>query len=409
LAKATQAQAYVETMRVNTMRAKRRRASQGHKMPTGGRKWAFEYDPATGQYRKNEARAAWIARCYQWVLEEGLSLYACCRRLEAEGVPPPGYELWARSVEKGRAWNRRRPPSPETWFPGTLRGLLLDEGNVGRFYAYKHETARGKDGKKRQVTADPSKWVLVYEDSSQAIVTQEQHEAFKAKMRRNQENSPRHAKHPYPPLRGLVFCPLCGRRMAGWRCSHTGVTYYKCEVCRNLVNAFKLWDELREEIKTRLLEPERLLPAVRAQLESGRTLEGLEAEQARLSRELENWKQVRDKARRFYFLKQSYTEEQYLADDKEMERRQESVARDLEDVRSQISRLKFAALEEDGIRRFCKLAAQNLDSLDDDQWRVLLERMRVRVVVPPGEPVIVQVALPVAEPQSGAIAYQSSP
>ncbi|MDP2953161.1 MAG: recombinase family protein, partial [Chloroflexota bacterium] len=133
LAKATQAQAYVETMRVNTMRAKRRRATQGHKMPTGGRKWAFDYDPATGQYRKNEARAVWIARCYRWVLEEGLSLYACCRRLEVEGVPPPGYELWARSVEKGRAWNRRRPPSAGTWFPGTLRGLLLDEGNVGRF------------------------------------------------------------------------------------------------------------------------------------------------------------------------------------------------------------------------------------------------------------------------------------
>ncbi len=43
LSKATQAQAYVETMRLNTMRGRRRQAIPDHMMPTGRSKWAHDY------------------------------------------------------------------------------------------------------------------------------------------------------------------------------------------------------------------------------------------------------------------------------------------------------------------------------------------------------------------------------
>jgi hypothetical protein len=38
-------------------------------------------------------------------------------------------------------------------------------------------------------------------------------------------------------------------------------------------------------------------------------------------------------------------------------------------------------VNEEGLRRFCEIAARNLDSLKDAQWRILLETMRVNILV----------------------------
>jgi hypothetical protein len=406
MSRATQAQAYVETVTMNTSRGRRRRAIQDHKMPTGGHKWAFDYDPATGQYRKNEARAAWIARCDQWILDEGLSLRKCCRRLENEGVSSPGWEDWLLSIQRGRTWAKRRAPRANKWHPGTLRNILLDDANVGQFYAYKRQTVKGADRKKRLVPSDRSRWVLVYEDPELATRTQERHEALKVVMQRNQEKSPRHARHWYPPLRSLVFCPLCQRRMIGWH-SNNGDSYYKCEVCRNLINARRLWDELREGIKARLLEPERLLPGIKAQVDSGLALERLEEERTRLRQQVEDWEEARDKARRLYFVTKGYTQEKYQADDRRMAEQQERAAQELAEVDRRIADVRQATVDEEGIRAFCQRAAQNMDNLDDATWRVLLERMRLKVIVPPGEPVNIQVALPAVRDPAEAIVSQA--
>ena len=295
LSKATQAQAYVETMRLNTMRGRKRRALQDHKMPTGGKKWAFEYDPTTGQYAKNEGRASWVVRCYQWILEEGLLLRQCCLRLEREGVPSPGSEYWKRAMERGRTW-RRKPPQGDRWFATTLRNILLDPANVGEFYAYCFQRVRGSDGKKRTKPVAAGSWLLVYVDPNLAIVTKAEYEALKLKMVRNKENSYRHAKRPYPPLRSLVFCTLCQRRMVGWTNTHSGIPYYVCPLCRNRINARKLWQELRQQIMAMLLEPDRLLPGIRTQLESGHTLAKLETEEKSLAEQLESLEQARDRS-----------------------------------------------------------------------------------------------------------------
>ncbi len=267
--KATQAQAYVDTMRDNTMKGKKRRALQDHKMPGGGRKWAFDYIPTTGRYQKNEARAEWVLKCYHWLLEEGLSLEKCCRRLEQAQIPSPGWEYWMRAMGKGRTWKRKLPRA-DKWYAYTLRNILLDPANVGKFYAYCHQRVKRADNKKYLVPTDPSSWLLVYEDAEQAIVTEEQYQALKLRLRLNYENSRRHAGHQYPPLRRLVFCTLCQRRMAGWTNDHSGIPYYVCNVCHYHVNARKLWQQLSNEIKTRLLEPERLVAGVRAQIEDGK-------------------------------------------------------------------------------------------------------------------------------------------
>ena len=406
LSKATQAQAYVETMRLNTMRGRKRRALQDHKMPNGGKKWAFDYDPSTGRYSKNERRASWVARCYQWILEEGLSLRQCCLRLEKEGVPSPGSEYWKRAMERGRTWSKK-PPRGDRWFATTLRNILLDPGNVGKFYAYCFQRVQCSDGKKRSKPVDSGSWLLVYEDPNVAIVTMEEYEALKHKMMRNKENSYRHAKRSYPPLRSLVFCTLCQRRMIGWTNIHSGIPYYVCPICRNRINAQKLWGELRQEITARLLEPDRLLPGIRKQLESGQTLAKLESEEKNLAEQVESLEEARDRSRRLYFISKNYPMEKFLAEDQRMVDRQQKISQELEELRKQIGELKQAALDEDGIRYFCEQVAHNLGELKESQWRLLLEKMKTSIEVTPGESVKAKIALPSMSKPEEEIVYQT--
>lgn len=92
LSKATQAQAYVETMRLNTMRGRRRRAIQDHMMPTGRSKWAHDYHcyrkdshqplgQYSGRYTVNPERAGWVRKWADWILVDGVSINKCCQRM----------------------------------------------------------------------------------------------------------------------------------------------------------------------------------------------------------------------------------------------------------------------------------------------------------------------------------------
>jgi hypothetical protein len=64
-------------------------------------------------------------------MDEGCLLNESCRRLDQNSVlTPDGNTKWARSV---------------------LRGILLDEANMGKFYAYKHKTIKGPNGKRRVI------------------------------------------------------------------------------------------------------------------------------------------------------------------------------------------------------------------------------------------------------------------
>lgn len=399
MAKAIQAQAYAEDWRMTSMAARRRRAENDHMMPTGGHKWAFDYLPFrkrepfpkeddSGRYTRNEERAAWIGKCAHWLLDDGASLNECCRRLDKNGVlTPKGGTKWARPV---------------------LRDILKDPALIGEFYAYMSKTIRGANGKKRKVATEPNEWFLVYKEAGQAVLTPEEFYGIQERLRRNQENSPRHAKHWYPPLRGMVICAVCGKRMSGVT-SSKGTTYYKCEVCGNRINARRLWGELQEGIKTRLLEPQRLMPAIRTQLESGETLEKLEEEGRSLRREKAGWEQSREKARRLHLLPNSkYSLEQYFADDGRMVEQIQRVDDELAKVRQQITELRQAMVDEEAIKQFCDQAARNLNNMDDAKWRVLLERMRLKVVVPPCEQPVAHIALPALKQPVREIALETS-
>ena len=72
----------------------------------------------------------------------------------------------------------------------------------------------------------------------------------------------------------------------------------------------------------------------------------------------------------------------------------------------QIRDLKHAIADEQGIKRFCEIAASNLDNMDDNRWRLLVEAMNLRVFV--SDKTAVKVTVPAAKEDEDVIALCTS-
>jgi hypothetical protein len=389
LSKATQAQAYVQTMRLNTIRGRRRRAERDHMMPTAKSKWAHDYHPyrrdwgkipdvTSGRYTVNPERAAWIRQWANWILVDGLSTNRCCR-LMAEKY---GMKL-CRS---------------------TIVDTLSDPAMLGKFYAYRTTDLRNPKGSRKTIKREEKDWLLVYEDPAQAILSSEQFYALKEQFRRNRENSPRHAKHWYPPLRSLIF-HSCGRRMTG---TYRGEKpYYRCLLCGKWLKAGPLWDQIQSGVRERLLDPERLIPGIEAQLDCGESVSHLEDELRSIDQRIDTLDRADQKALRFYLYLPDYPPEKLEAETRRMSETRQQLLVERALVQQALNELRQAIVDKEGLRRFCETASRNLTSFDDNQWRLLLEAMHLQVLVD-NETIIVKVAVPPVIDEKSEIVFASS-
>lgn len=362
--KAIQAQAYVTTMRENVMGALRKRAEKDHRMPTGGNKWAHDYhhyrsfqkpEAASGRYTINRERADWVRKWKDWLLYDGVSLKEIERRFE---------------VSTGVRLNR-----------ATLLRVLKDKALIGEFYAYRHKLVRDSQGKKHRVTVPESEHILVYVDKSQAILNDEEFYAIRRQLDFNRKNSPRNTKYHYPPLKGLVLCEPCQLRMQALT-TNFGTAYYRCPSCHNHINATRLWQEIKNHLSNLVLEPKRLIIAIQANFDNGKSAARLEQELASLERERKGWEQSRVKQRRLYLLPDSkYSERDYLEDDRRIQVQLQTVNNKITEAERQMAEVRQARLDEEGIRHFCEIAANNLANMGDSRWRLLVEAMHLRVKV----------------------------
>lgn len=388
LRKAEEAQAYVETMRLNTMRGRRRRAERDHMMPTGRSKWAHDYHPYrrgwgqvsntdAGRYTVNPERAALVKHMADWILNSGLSLNRVCHKM--------GKEFGIRICRS------------------TVVDILSDPAMIGKFYAYRTTLVKTAKGKRR-VNNDPKEWVLVYEDRSQAILTESQFYALQQRFQRNRENSPRHTKHWYPPLRSLVF-HTCGRRMVG--VYRNGQPWYRCLPCGHWIKATPIWEQIRAGITEMLLDPQKLVPAIKAQLDSGQSLASLEEELRSNQQRMDTLEQAEQKALRLHLYLPNYPVEKLEAELHRIgEQRQQLVAANAS-LGKQLAEVRQANVDKEGLQRFCAIAARNLVSLDDSKWRLLLETMRLQVHVNDGT-ITVRVAVPAVTDQKSEIVLCTS-
>jgi len=156
-----------------------------------------------------------------------------------------------------------------------------------------------------------------------------------------------------------------------------------------------------------LLEPERLVPAIKAQLDSGQSIAHLETE---LNAKRQRWDmldQAEEKALRLHLYLPNYPAAKLEAEVQRIGEQRRQLAKEMTMLERQVSELRQAMVDERGLRHFCEIAACNLDTMGDQQWRILLETMRLKVVVDdPG--VIVKVAVPAVTDEQSVIVVGTS-
>ena len=367
--KAEESRAYVETFRINSMQGRRRRMERDKMMPTGKDRWAHKYHPYrrdwghppdahSGRYTADPERISVVQAWVRWILEEGASLSECQRRTKDRF-----------GIEVGRS---------------ALSKTLGDPIIIGKVYAYRsrrENTPRGT----RNVRLPDSEWTLVYEDPELAIITEEQFQALRVKFQRNKENSPRNIKHWYPPIRGMVFCSSCNRKMSG-QFRGRRQAGFRCAPCHRWVKAVPLWEEIQGKIREIVLQPELVASALKSNLDNGEAINGLESEIQEIGTKLTTLRRAEQKLLRLHLYiddddeRDAESEELLLAEQERIHSQRRELRRRETELQAHVANLRVAVVDADGIRRFLFNASTNLDSWDEARWKILLEALNLKVV-----------------------------
>jgi len=189
LNKATQAQAYIQTMKFNTSQAKKRLLREG-KLPqgTGVGMYGYDWNRQTKRRDINEAEAEIVKEIFNRAAL-GESLVSIVRDLNQRGVPTKV----AKDGEQKRT----------VWYYINVKRMIRNEAYIGRMHFCD----------------------TVLPDVTPAIISEDLFHAANAQLDKLKLREGR-AKHEYL-LRGHIFCAICGKPLVG-HCLRRKYRYYQC-------------------------------------------------------------------------------------------------------------------------------------------------------------------------------------
>lgn len=279
LNKATQAQAYVQTMKANTSRAKRRLLRDG-KLPqgTGLGLYGYSWD-RTAKKRTIKTNEADVAKETFMMVAIGQSPVSIARKLDERGIPTKGSKNGER----------------KHWHSLTIRRMIRNPAYMGKTYF----GVTSRLSKSKTVTHPRDKWILL-EDVTPAIVSEELFNQANAQLDKPKIRTGR-SKHDYL-LRGHAFCAICGRPLVG-HCLNRKYRYYQCSNARPYENSDKKChalyiraDDLEETVwsKTRdvLSNPDIILGKLAETIDKA-SLNSLDTEIRELENTLRNYERRR--------------------------------------------------------------------------------------------------------------------
>jgi site-specific DNA recombinase len=172
----------------------------------------YRYVQGEGRIEPVDGEAYWVARMFEWLVEERMTLRGIATRLNEEGVPTKhGAPRWTTATVRyilrnpiymGEfAWSKSSPiPGPPA--NGARGGDRHD-----------HRGPRGGRGDRshRRKRNPPEEWVRV---KVPAVVSREMFEAAQAQLTRNKEVAARNLRDRQRYLlRGMLVCAQCNRRL----------------------------------------------------------------------------------------------------------------------------------------------------------------------------------------------------
>ena len=279
LNKATQAQAYVQTMKANTSRAKRRLLREG-KLPqgTGVGIYGYSWDRSTKKRIIKTDEVEVVKEIFTMVAT-GHSLVSIARRLNERCIPTKGSNNGER----------------KHWHSLTIRRMVKNPSYIGKTYF----GVTSRLSKSKTVTHPQDEWILL-EKVTPAIINEElfhqaNAELDKPKVRTGQP------KHEYV-LRGHAFCAICSKPLVG-HCLNKKYRYYQCSNARPYENSGKKCqalyiraDDLEDMVwsKTRdVLSNPNIVLGELAETSENASLDSLDTEIKELEKTLHNYERRR--------------------------------------------------------------------------------------------------------------------
>ena len=212
-----------ELIRDRLRRGKLYRARQGQVLavnPSYGYRYVPLNQPGGGCWEVCEPEATVVRCIYRWCVEEQLSTYAICRRLNGE---EEGYE-------------RVPPRQGQRWSYATVNTILKRPGYKGTAYYNRTRNdpsraigqpktqGRGPRTSNGRIERDHKEWIPVGVPQIIAPILWEQ---AQVQLEMNKQFASRNNKRHFYLLRGLLVCGNCGRTLVG-RCYANGTVRYYC-------------------------------------------------------------------------------------------------------------------------------------------------------------------------------------
>ena len=369
LNKATQAQAYVETLRLNTMRGKRAKALQG-KIPGGGSSkiYGYDYIPVSqkdgGRRVINETEASWVRKIYEWLVNDGMSTTAITYRLRGLNAP----------TKRGGTWIRQ-----------SVLAILTNPAYTGKTYVF--TTANGKQFRKPQ-----EDWIEI-PDVTPVMISQEMFEAAQKQLQVNRAKASRNTKREYL-LRGHIHCRHCGRAFVGgitvtilkgkryekrrYRCLGKLRMYAPVNLCDN-----KSWtaDTLEAlvwaQIERVLDNPELIIAEMENQRQDANQLGVLEAELEQVERQLRALD--REQEQLLQWALKGFPEKTIVAENKRINDNRLNLQAQQVELETQIKASQEAAISLPKLERFVKVMREKLSALDFQTKRMALDMLGIKV------------------------------
>lgn len=336
-------------------------------------------DGHRARFEVNEYEALVVRQMYHWLVEEGLSTRAICKRLT---------EMSIATATGGAQWG-----------PTTVSRILRNPVYRGSYLYQRAESVlpsrrlnpdRYRGGRKTWRKPRPQEeWITI---PVPATVDEAAWNAAQGQLQSNSESSRRNNKRHQYLLRGLIKCPRCGGTYTGY--AQHGSQGYRCykssqavpggEKCPpGAIKAQPVEEAVWGAVKEALQQPQVLVEEYQRRLAQSAMPDAVEAERKQVALALKRNKAQEDRITDAY-INEAMELDRYKAEMEKLRQRSrelEKTSRDIE-RRAQQEIDSRNALEH--LERFCRQIAQGLEAMTFEERQQLLRLVVERIIVEDG-------------------------
>ncbi|MFC1907445.1 recombinase family protein [Chloroflexota bacterium] len=366
LSKATQSQAYIDTMKTNTLQAKAKLVKKGI-LPqgTGIGLYGFNWD------KKNKKRIPLdfevkVAQKAFTMFDEGTGFFNIAKIFNEQGI---------------------RTKTGSKWHPFTIRRMLSNPAYIGLTYYVRTSGSK----KTKVVNRSKQDWKLL-PDATPPIIDEE---LFYRVQQKIQSSKEKHGAIPHREylLTGHIACAECGSPVVG-SCLSRKHRYYHCRSTRPTAVQGKtcnaryiradyieevVWSNVREVLEN----PEVIVEEIKRQADeqSKQSLQESYSnkEIARLERKIRNYE--KQERQLISLLGHGEVTKDYVLDEiNRLKKECQADEEELQRIKGTKDRLSHIADAEIKLNDFCQRVRQNLYNATIQDKRLALEALDIRVI-----------------------------